>query len=198
MRIVILWQKMENSHENGQNNRLGIPVLAALSFTSGVEESFAGVATPGAVTLALAGSHDGAIDQVRWGGGRGWGRPRLGRSSMGRRRLGLPAGMGTRLWLGRRLRLGRLRLGRILWWLLALGTLGSRLGLLRPSLWRTRTTEYRRRAPRGARSRLETDAQAASPQALSAHYRDARRGARHGGRASPAVRDPVGNAVLRR
>jgi hypothetical protein len=47
-------------------------VLATLSFTSGVEESLAGVATPAAVTPALAGSHDGAIDQVQWRRGWGW------------------------------------------------------------------------------------------------------------------------------
>jgi hypothetical protein len=67
MRNIILWQT--ETLMQTIKATVSVVLLAALSVTSGVEQSFAGVATPAAVTPALSSGADGAIDQVRWGGG---------------------------------------------------------------------------------------------------------------------------------
>ena len=54
-------------------------VLAAVSLTSGVDESLAGVATAGAVAAAAATVAQGSqAEQVYWHGGYGWRRPYYG------------------------------------------------------------------------------------------------------------------------
>jgi hypothetical protein len=70
-------------------------VLAALSLTSGLNESFAGVTTAAAVTPAVTTADGGTVDQVRWYGRRwGGGGCRWGGCGYGWRRRGWGGGYG--------------------------------------------------------------------------------------------------------